>query len=206
MQRSTDAIPYMDFNKNPGLLSLIAQYRLDECETTRETDHVILPSGKGIADIKAHLQSDILKMPSTFPMSFFIKRLSAILINETSQAIIEPDAIEQLLNYLKQEESFDSITDIKLSGDEKEFCQRHGVLQYIPEALKIIKCSFSNINTIYTELLQDPDSNEQWLVINVEVKGEIEDILDMYDKYTGEWVSRVPWPQRGKIRLSYIII
>jgi len=196
----------MDFGKNPELLALIAQYELGEYETTRGTDHEILPFEKGIADIKAHLECEILiKMPSIFPASFFIKRLYAILINETSQAIIEPDTIEQLQNYLKQKESFDRIVDIKLSRDEKEFCKHHGVLQYISVALGIIKRSFSNIRTIYTELLQDPDTDEQWLVVNVEVKGEIEDILDMYDKYTGEWVSRVPWPERGKISLSYIV-
>lgn len=141
-----------------------------------------------------------------FQANVVITRLCAILTNDTSQAVIGSDAIEQLQNYFKQKESFDRITDIRLSHDEKEFCKRYGVLQYIPVALEIIKRSFLDIQNIYTELLQDPDTDEQWLVINVEVKSEIEEVLDMYDNYTREWVSEVPWPEREKISLSYTFV
>ncbi|HKZ18010.1 MAG TPA: hypothetical protein VJ161_11185, partial [Geobacteraceae bacterium] len=113
---------------------------------------------------------------------------------------------EILKNYFKKRTSADRLADINLSREEKEFCNRNGILQYIPVASELIKRHFSNIQRIDSEILHDPDTEEQWLVINVQVKGEIEDILNMYDQYTGEWVSSVPWPEREKICLSYIII
>ncbi|MBU0652031.1 MAG: hypothetical protein KKG96_04035 [Proteobacteria bacterium] len=95
---------------------------------------------------------------------------------------------------------------VPLSREAEAFCGCQGIRKYVNVASDLINQCFSNIRGVDSEVLQDPDAEDQFLVIHLEVKGEIEAVLDMYDKYTEEWVSRVPWPDRGKISLSYIVI
>ena len=55
-------------------------------------------------------------------------------------------------------------------------------------------------------LENDPEIDEEWITLNVTVEGEIEEILDKYDKYTDNFVYEIPWPERDRIRFSYNII
>jgi hypothetical protein len=93
-----------------------------------------------------------------------------------------------------------------LSREVEAFCSRQGIRKYVTVVSDLLNQCFSGIRGVNSEVLQDPETEDQLLVIHVEVKGEIEAVLDMYDKYTEEWVSRVPWPERSKISLSYIVI
>ena len=43
-------------------------------------------------------------------------------------------------------------------------------------------------------------------VINVNVQGEIDTILEEYNRYTEKLISLVPWPQRDNLRLAYNLI
>lgn len=52
----------------------------------------------------------------------------------------------------------------------------------------------------------DPETSEEWLVLDVTIQGDEEKVLDAYGRYIDRWVSAVPWPERNKIRLSYNII
>ena len=200
---STQANYEFDVSKYTEQLSFFVP---DDPETGKGTDIIELPK-KNTYFLKTPPKGRLfLKSFTALPPSFFINRMQVMLNKETSQAVIEQDDIEILKNYFKKRTSSDQFADINLSREEKEFCNRNGIRQYIPVASELIKRHFSNIQRIDSEILHDPDTEEQWLVINVQVKGEIEDILNMYDKYTGEWVSSVPWPEREKICLSYIII
>ena len=127
----------------------------------------------------------------------------------TYETIIEHDEIELLRSFVEGRTAFHPVV-ISLSREAEAFCSRQDIRKYVNVASDLLNQCFSNIRGVDSEVLQDPDTDtdteDQLLVIHVEVKGEIEAVLDMYDKYTEEWVSRVPWPERGKISLSYIVI
>ena len=204
MSIATDPIPDLDINKDSEFLSVIAQYDLCEDNDLRETNDKEYPAGS-LASIKARVEGSLLSSrPASLPASFLISRLRAIMNKET--ATIENDTIEMLKSCLLGKEKLSITTEITLDQEARNFCNRHNLLKYIPIVSDIIKRSFFNISSIDTEVLQDPDSDSQWFVINVEVSGDVDTVLDMYDRYAEEWVSRVPWPDRDKISLSYSII
>ena len=96
-----------------------------------------------------------------------------------------------------------SVIKDHLSADILQFCSQHGILQYVPVAVDLIEEYLSPIQGLHIQLEQDPETGEEWLVIDVTIQGDVKEILDEYDKYTDHWVSSVPWPQSDKFRLSY---
>ena len=86
------------------------------------------------------------------------------------------------------------------------FCSRQGIFKYLPTAIDLLEKCFPSIEDVHMQEEQDPETGDQWLTLNFTTQGKIGEVLDKYDKYTHEWVSLVPWPERHKIRLSYNII
>lgn len=87
-----------------------------------------------------------------------------------------------------------------------EFCSRERITSYLPTAVNSVERNFPTISELKIEVEQDPETEEEWLVLNVTIRGEVGEVLNNYDKYINYWVSSVPWPERHKIRLSYNII
>jgi len=87
------------------------------------------------------------------------------------------------------------------------FCFQQQILRHLPIALDIIEESFSTpINEVKAEPERDSETGEEWLEFKISIKGEIEEVLSKYDKYTERLVSLVPWSARYKMRLSYNVI
>ncbi len=80
-----------------------------------------------------------------------------------------------------------------------------GLRQYLQTAFDIIYQSFPLIRELRLLQEQDPETDEKWLLIDITVDGEMEEILDSYDDYVRKWVSSVPSSVRENIRLSYNI-
>jgi hypothetical protein len=87
-----------------------------------------------------------------------------------------------------------------------EFCSRERITSYLPSAINSIERNFPTTSELKIEVEQDPETDEEWLVLNVTTRGEVDEVLNHYDKYINYWVSTVPWPERQKIRLLYNII
>ena len=86
------------------------------------------------------------------------------------------------------------------------FCEKEGILHYVGDALRIIRQSFEQIDSVGLEVEEDPETGEKWILIAITVRGGVEEILKQYDRYTESWVSSVPWPECDKIRLSFDIV
>jgi len=86
------------------------------------------------------------------------------------------------------------------------FAEKYGLWSHLVAAMRLLNDCFPAAISGCLKLEHDPETEEEWLVIEFEIGGEIEDILNSYDHYTDLWVSSVPWPEREKIRLSYIVI
>jgi hypothetical protein len=95
----------------------------------------------------------------------------------------------------------------EVTNEALSFCSHHGVLQYLLPTIDLIeKCFPSLQEDISLEIVEDPESDEEWLTFNIDVKGEVEEILEDYDNYTTMFVSEVPCPERDKFRLLYNIV
>ena len=152
------------------------------------------------------LEGKLLMEAYSAPLtSFLINRITGVQEGDTYKTIIKQDEIELLRSFVEGRAASRPVV-VPLSREAEAFCGCQGIRKYVNVASDLINQCFSNIQNVESEILQDPDAEDQFLVIHLEVKGEIEAVLDMYDKYTEEWVSRVPWPERGKISLSYIVI
>jgi len=73
-------------------------------------------------------------------------------------------------------------------------------------ALGLIRNSFPSLQRLSLQLELDPDTNEEWILIDFDVDEEIKEILDAYDRYTDHWVKAAPWPQRDKILTSFNVL
>ncbi|MGA2403521.1 MAG: hypothetical protein ABSG91_17745 [Syntrophobacteraceae bacterium] len=93
-----------------------------------------------------------------------------------------------------------------LPEDMYAFAEKHGLWGNLETAVKLLNDCFPGATSGQLKLENDPETEEEWLVIEFEIDEEIDDILNSYDFYTDLWISSVPWPEREKIRLSYIAI
>lgn len=83
---------------------------------------------------------------------------------------------------------------------------KKGLRQYLQTAFDIIYQSFPLIRELRLLQEQDPETDEEWLLIDITVDGEIEEVLDSYDNYVKKWISSVPSSVRKNISLSYNIL
>lgn len=106
------------------------------------------------------------------------------------------------------ESSQDAPVDVQarsvlLSEQVLSFCSRWQLFNHFQHALRLAQHSFLGLKNIEVEIENDPEQEDEWLVIVVHVHGVIGDVLDMYDAYTRRFIQVVPWPTRDKIRLIY---
>ena len=94
---------------------------------------------------------------------------------------------------------------VQLNQDIANLSIQKGLSQFLHKAFDIIYQSFPLIRKLRLLQEQDPETDEEWLLIDITVDGEIEEILDSYDDYVKKWVSSVPSSVRENIRLSYNI-
>lgn len=92
---------------------------------------------------------------------------------------------------------------VLLSDEVLSFCSRWQICNHFQRALRLAQHSFLDLKSIEVEIENDPESEDEWIVIVVQVHGEIDKVLDMYDTYTRKFVQMVPWPALDKIRLIY---
>ena len=95
--------------------------------------------------------------------------------------------------------------EAQLNQNIADLSIKKGLRQYLQTAFDIIYQSFPLIRKLRLLQEQDPETDEEWLLIDITVDGEIEEILDSYDDYVKKWVSLVPSSVRENIRLSYNI-
>ena len=98
-----------------------------------------------------------------------------------------------------------NLPEARLMPEVSEFCSQKGISEYLDTTLKIIKESFPPVRGLHLLKEQDPEVEEQWLLIDITVDGSIDNILEGYDHYVDQWVKSVPESVRKNIRLSYSV-
>ncbi len=92
-----------------------------------------------------------------------------------------------------------------LSAEAEAAASRLEIKEHVPIALELVGKAFSGVKSLQFVPGKDPETDEEWLSLEITVEGDIDSVLEGYDAYTEEWVARVPWPYGNRIRLSYNI-
>ena len=94
------------------------------------------------------------------------------------------------------------ISDTEVAeNDVQSFVCGHGLGPHIETALRLI-AEYFNGSAVTMERMRDQEIAEEWVSLHVNVEGELNAILDVYDAFTRAFVASVPPDVIGKIRLS----
>jgi hypothetical protein len=93
----------------------------------------------------------------------------------------------------------------RISADVKRFCADDDLASLLSLSMDLAGRCFGPERT-EVELMQDPDTNDEWVVVRIDVRGSAESVLASKKRYTAEWVAMAPWPQRHLIRLSLNVV
>lgn len=116
------------------------------------------------------------------------------LTSESPQIVVPPRTIRRTTAY-------------HFSQNLLNFCLRHGIQErYLQVAIDLATHCFPSIQEVSLQIEQDPETSEEWLVLEATVQGDVDEIIDQYEGYTDLWVSLAPWLERNKIILTYNII
>jgi len=93
-----------------------------------------------------------------------------------------------------------------LSEKLSDFCTFHGLAAHLRGAIGLLKSSFPSVERLNLQLERDPETGDEWILIEFDVSGDVDEVLQKYDHYTDLLVKSVPWPERDRIRIAYNII
>ena len=94
----------------------------------------------------------------------------------------------------------------EVTPDALAYCLQHGLQQYLFTAIALIGQWFPSIHACRLRLEQEPETGEEWLVIEVTLQEDVDEVLSSCDAYTDRWVVQVSWPERDKIQLVYNVL
>ena len=86
------------------------------------------------------------------------------------------------------------------------FCADQSLIKYLNLAENLIKEHFTTIQKINFSVEYDPETPDKWVIADIEVAGDIDQVLEWENSFIKDWVTFVPYPEREKIRLSCDII
>ncbi len=91
----------------------------------------------------------------------------------------------------------------KLSRELQAFCRRLGILRYVPVALGLLEECFPNSDGLRLYSSADPESGEEWLVVDIRVSGSFKEVDRQYRVYTQRKIELLPVKYLGAIRLHH---
>ena len=128
-------------------------------------------------------------------------------IEEQIENLKEPLAnLHNLIETLRPQLSDDRKIEINHTNEAILFCAEHTLIKYLGLAEQLIKEHFPKVRKISFSLEYDPETSEKWISTEIDIFGEIDQVIEWEDEFVKEWVATVPYPERNMIRLSCDII
>jgi len=93
----------------------------------------------------------------------------------------------------------------KLPEDVLRFCKSEKIVDYLETVENLIRKHFPEVSEVQYAIESDPEVDERYLVLSAKVSGDVDDVVERYEKYVAELVEKVPFPERDKIIFSYDI-
>lgn len=114
--------------------------------------------------------------------------------------------LQKMLKELEPQLSAERMVEVKHDDEAILFCVDQSLIKYLGLAEGLIKKHFNTVHKITFSLEYDPETSEKWVIVDAEISGEIDQVIEWEDNFVRDWVTSVPYPQREKIRLSCDII
>jgi hypothetical protein len=95
---------------------------------------------------------------------------------------------------------------VEFAADAKgvrAFCDQHELDCSVRDTVRLAQRSFPPSSQVGLWLMQDPESDERWLVVNVVLRATVEEALEHYGRFVEEWVTITPAAARDRIRISF---
>jgi len=92
-----------------------------------------------------------------------------------------------------------------LPTDLQAFCKRLGITRYVPVALRLLKECFPKVRDLQMYPECDPESGEEWLVLQIRVPGSVDEVRRQYDDYTRKKIVAIPPRHIASIRLHHYL-
>ena len=92
---------------------------------------------------------------------------------------------------------------ISLPADAAHFCARNDLLSYLEDAVRIASDSFHRLQDLKVVVEADPETGDEYAVIDVVVMGSLDSAMEQYRRYTEQWVRQAPACQQHLIRLVF---
>jgi len=93
--------------------------------------------------------------------------------------------------------------DGTVPADVLDLCERHGTLADLQTAIRVAFEHFKSIRNVEIRVQLDPDSDEQRVIVDLTLDGEIEEVLSSRHAYHRSWAQTVPPSQQDTVRLLY---
>lgn len=94
----------------------------------------------------------------------------------------------------------------RLSEETLHFCESYDLWEPVLTTIEIIEKCFSTMRCLNLETETDSETGEKWLLFDIDVEGEVDEILDDYDTYTEHFINQVSLKDQYKICLSYNVV
>lgn len=88
----------------------------------------------------------------------------------------------------------------------REFCEKHDLEAAICLARDLIRSSFQNADNLNLQTESDPETGEEWIVIDFTVTGDITQILKEHEQFTRQWTTSAPPDKKGLVRIEFNIL
>jgi hypothetical protein len=94
---------------------------------------------------------------------------------------------------------------VKLTPKLRAFCDRLGIASYVAAVTEIVGDCFEVVGPITLRPECDPETGEEWLVVDVNVRGSVAGVMEQYHRYTDRKLAALPVAKADRIRLSHHI-
>ncbi len=94
---------------------------------------------------------------------------------------------------------------VKMTPKLRAFCDRLQITPYVDPVIDIAAECFELVGPIKLRLECDPETGEEWLVVDVHVRGPVAGVTEQYHRYTDRKLAALPVAKADRIRLSHHI-
>ena len=107
-------------------------------------------------------------------------------------------------NELKALAPYLEVPSVQVVHDDEAvfFCANQSLIGYLQLIEGLINEHFPTVQKISFSLDYDPETSDKWVNADIEITGDVSQVIEWEDAFVADWVSEAPYPERNKIRLS----
>ncbi len=93
-----------------------------------------------------------------------------------------------------------TVGELTLSEEVREFCERHELFGHLAKALDLARQHFTIVGEPVIAYEQDPDNGEEYLMLEIQARGSVSEVVETHSRYTRDWLQFADLPEGRLIR------